>query len=297
LLFQPIVLRPIVYLAETGSVDPRELGRPPAAKEDTVQRNEVRCISLLATAARAVAVLAALAGCTSVVPMRDMVENPERFLRSNFSPEKLSPEVRAAVERGERVQPRFDRVAVKYAIQSDEDGVSKLSEAMGLYVNAGNGYVLRRSEYSRNGIPYRINNALLVAGAFPLRWQAGFHGNERSSEAFQYREVNRLDRGIVSPKPGEVYVIEGSTSQANQVTSHPARVECKASDGGSATAYSPNLSGPVVDLECSHLAANGSVMARDRLIFLSDYGLALHMGGSSARAKSSHTITGVEVTR
>ena len=241
---------------------------------------------------------AALAGCAGTVATKDVMADGGQYLATNFTPDKLAAGVRAKVETGDKLPDRFKTLRLSYRISTDEEGKKSEITSVTDLTNLGNGYVQSRSEYSKNGVPYRVNLGLSFGDVYRLKTQTLFLGRANALHPVETKELTRLDRGLINPKPGAKYVIESKTGTSVQLANYlTENFLCSATASGPASAISASLTGQTLDLDCDVVGTNNVVVSKMKFAWLSDYGVGIQKEVADSRTRSVYSVTAVEVSR
>lgn len=246
----------------------------------------------------ALAALAGLvAGCVAPIPVKDMLNDRQKFLTTQFAPNRLPTQVRQTVEKAGTPAVAFKELHLGFNADQEEDDKKKQLEGKALLLDAGNGLVQTQLEWSRNGFPYRINNSLEYVGIVPLLWNSGFHDEQNTFVTWETKEARRLDR-VTTLRQGDELVFDFSYGGFLQSVNLPQeRITCKVGATRPANGIHANFSGTAVALECNALDANKTPVSRTDWAYLSDYGVAIRTALKTRKETLTFQYTSVKVVR
>lgn len=249
------------------------------------------------TKALTLSLIGALAGCATV-DTKTIVSNSDAYLAENFTPAQLAQSVRALVETGEQLPKQFNRIEYRTIADLDEEGKISQATSTSTLINLGNGYIQNKTEYSRNGVPYRINLALTFGGIYRLKSQTTFVDRPNPLNPLATKEMSKFDRALGKPQAGQTYAIVAKTGSAPQLANFSDEKHvCIASQLVQAASIHPSLSGTAVPLECTITGTNGVVVAKSKLMWIADLGVAFQTEHSSARAISRYKLESVSIQK
>lgn len=242
-------------------------------------------------------VVATLSACAAV-DTKTIVSNSDAYLAGHFTPAQLSAPVRSQVEKGEPLPKLFDRIDYRTVADVDEEGkVSQVTSAS-TYTDLGNGYIQNRTEYSRNGVPYRINLALTFAGLYRLKTQTTFVDRPNALQPIDTKDMSRFDRALGRPQAGQSYTIETKTGLAPQIMNFADEKQvCVAGASVPATSLHASLSGAAVPIDCTVTGANDVVVGKSKWMWVADLGVAFQTEHASARSTSRYRLDAVTVRK
>jgi hypothetical protein len=233
--------------------------------------------------------LFALAGCSRLA-VRDLLANREKILGDTMSPDKLSPEVRKAVEDA-ATGASFTKMVVMLDASVEESGRVVERRGVVTLVNASKGLVERQEEWSQNDVPFRINNYLTYGGFLPLRYQEAHLARDESEPVLAVRAVVRFTPGGLRPVDGKAYEYEFRWKSGDL-----RKWACKAGSSAPASAIHTGLKGEAVPLTCEIKDARGAIVGREDHLFLEDYGVAISAGSSTSQTKAKLQVVDVKIT-
>jgi hypothetical protein len=240
--------------------------------------------------------VAALTGCVATVPVKDMIGDREAFLRTQYAPAKLRPEVKAAVDKAAVPTSSFKSMKITFRLNNDDEGKKREVEGSAVLLNAGNGLFQRQDELSTNGFPYRINNELNQLGLRPLVWQSAFHSRSNSELGYEVKQVVRLDSKFASAKAGDELVYEVTTGTNQQVANYaPLKVSCKVGDTVPASTVNASFEGDAVKLTCTRFDDKGIAFSKTESVYLKRYAYALPIEYTSSQVRNTYSYTKVEI--
>ncbi|MFG6446820.1 hypothetical protein ACG0Z6_01040 [Roseateles sp. BYS180W] len=249
------------------------------------------------TKAIALSLVGVLAGC-GTVDTKTVVSNSDAYLASNFTPDQLAQPVRTLVEKGEQLPKQFNRIEYKTIADLDEEGKIYQITSASTFINLGNGYIQNKTEYSRNGVPYRINLALTFAGIYRLKTQTTFVDRSNALYPLDTKEMSKFDRGLGKPQAGQTYGIDAKTGNAPQLMNFSDEKHvCTASQAVQAASVHASLSGTAIPLECTMTGANGVVVGKTKLMWISDLGVAFQTEYTNSRTTSRYRLESVSIQR
>lgn len=244
------------------------------------------------------AIAAALGGCAAV-DTKTVVTNSEAYMAEQFTPAQLPPKVRAVLEAGERLPvPPFKRIRYRMSADFDEEGRKLSLDADYTITDLGDGYVQSRSEYARNGVPYRINMALMFANIHLLRSQTSFLDRPTAQQPFDTKELMVFDRSLGKPVPGRTYTMEAKTGLAPQVAgfTYEKRV-CVAGTAVAASSVYVGLTGNGIPIECTKTGESGVVVNKMKYVWIADLGVAFQTEYTSFRSTGRYMIRSLDIQK
>lgn len=241
--------------------------------------------------------VASLAGCAAV-DTKTVVSDSETYMASNFTPAQLAQPVRTLVDKGEPLPRQFSRIEYRTIADLDEEGKTSQATSTSIFINLGNGYIQNRTEYSRNGVPYRINLALTFGGIYRLKTQTTFVDRANALHPLDTKELSRFDRAIARPQPGNTYSIDAKTGSAPQLMNFvDEKHSCTAGQPVQATTLHASLSGSAIPMECTMTGANGVVVGKSKFLWVADLGVAFQTEYTSSRSNSRYTLQSVSIQK
>jgi len=244
-----------------------------------------------------VAAVAALGGCAAV-DTKTIVSNSDAYLASAFTPAQLAQPVRTLVEKGDPLPKLFNRITYRVVADIDEEGKASQVTASSTFTNLGNGYIQNRIEYSRNGVPYRVNLALTFAGIYRLKTQTTFLDRANALQPLDTKELTRFDRALGKPRSGETYSIDAKTGPAPQMMNFADEKHvCTAGQAAPASTVFSGFSGSGIPIECTMTGTNGVVVGKSKFVWVADLGVAFQTEFNSARTTSRYKVESLEVQK
>ena len=249
----------------------------------------------LLTKILAFSLIGTLAGCATV-DTKTIVSNSDTYLANHFTPANLTTSVRTAVEAGEQLPKLFNRIQYRMTADLDDDGkVSQITSA-GTLINIGNGYIQDKVEYSRNGVPYRINLMLTFAGLYQLRNQTTFVDRPNALIPVDTKEILKFDRALGKPQAGQTYTIATKNALESQLMNFKDQKQiCTAGQPVPAASAHASLPGTGVPLDCTLTGDNGMVTGKLKMFWISDLGVAFRTEYSDARSTARYKLESLNI--
>ncbi len=244
------------------------------------------------------AVAAAQGGCAAV-DTKTVVTDSEAYMAQQFTPAQLPPKVKTVLEAGERLPAApFKRIRYRVSADFDEEGRKLELAADYAITNLGDGYIQQRSEYARNGVPYRINMALMFGNIHILRSQTSFLDRPTAQQPFETKDLTVFDRSLGKPVAGRSYTMEAKTGLAPQIAgfTDEKRV-CVAGPAVPAATLFAGLSGQGIPLECTKTGASGVVVNKMKYVWVADLGVAFQTEYTSFRSTGRYTIRSLDIQK
>jgi hypothetical protein len=232
---------------------------------------------------------AALAAGCAAVDTKTIVAGADSYLAGNFTSAQLKPAVRAMVEKGDNLPKLFDRIDYAVTVDLDEEGKTSQVTSKNSLINLGNGYVQQKVEYSRNGLPYRINLALTFAGIYRLKTQATFVDRPNAQQPVETKEMSRFDRGLGTPQPGQTYSIDSKTGSEPQLANFlDEKHSCVAGAAIAASTVHQSLTGNGVPVECTMTGQSGAIVGRTKYVWVASLGVGFQTEYTSSRTTTRY---------
>lgn len=245
------------------------------------------------------AAISLLGGCvTPTIDTKTVISNSDDYLAKNFTPAQLAAPVRTLVEKGDPIPKLFSRIEYKGIADHDDEGRATVINFTGTMTNLGNGFIQHKIEYSRNGVPYRINLSLTFAGVSTLKFQGTFVDRANANFPIETKEVNRFDRGIGKPQSGQTYTVSLKTGTPPQLMNFTEDTHaCVAGPAVQASTVHEAFPGNAVPLDCTRTGVNGLVSGKRQLMWIADLGVAFPKASSTASFSSKERLTSVSVIK
>lgn len=238
----------------------------------------------------AVCAAAALAGCSSVVAVKDVTADQEGYLQQKFAPAAVDAAVLAKLPTA--AAGSFTRMTMTRQVTSEgTDGKKETGTAVTTYRNGGNGIVYYKTEHAANGIPFGLGYTASYAGLLALRTQLVPLRLRNTTAIYEIKEI-----GSITPLPAEVgktFAVRFKTGTTMQVTNYQdTERACTAARRFPAAELNGKLAGNALEFNCEE-RTNNTVQNRSTWALLEQYGFAVQTSGTSSTSKSTYLITGV----
>jgi hypothetical protein len=238
-----------------------------------------------------------LAGCATV-DTKTVFSNSDAYLANNFTPAQLAHSVRTLVEKGDQLPKQFSRIEYRSVANVDEGGRVFQITSASTFINLGNGYIQNKTEFSNNGLPYRVNLELTFAGIYRLKTQTTLVDRPNALHPRETKDMLKFDRGLGKPQPGQTYVVDVKTGNEPQLVNFSDEKHvCTAGQSVKAESVHTSLSGVAVPLECTSTGANGVIVGKNKLMWIADLGVAFQTEYTSSRTKSRLKLESVNIQR
>ena len=233
---------------------------------------------------------AVLAGCSSVVAVKDVTADQEGYLQQKFAPAAVDATVLAKLPKA--AAGSFRRVVMTRQVTIEgPDGKKETNSAVTTYLNGGSGIVFYKTEHAANGIPFGLGYTTSYAGLLPLRTQLVPLRSQNTTAIYEIKEI-----GSITPVPagiGKTFAARYKTGTTMQITNYrDAERACTAARRFAAAELNGKLAGDAIEFQCEE-RANNTVQNRSTWAMLEQYGFAVQTSGTSSTSKSTYLITGV----
>ena len=240
--------------------------------------------------ALAVCAVVALAGCSSVIAVKDVTADQEGYLQQKFAPAAVDAAVLAKLPK--TAAGSFGRVVMTRQVTIEgADGKKETNTAVTTYLNGGNGIVYYKTEHAANGIPFGLGYTTSYAGLLALRTQLVPLRLQNTTAIYEIKEL-----GSITPVPaetGKTFAIRYKTGTTMQITNYnDAERACTAARRFPAAELNGRLAGNALEFNCEE-RTNNTVQNRSTWAMLEQYGFAVQTSGTSSTSKTTYLITGV----
>jgi len=238
-----------------------------------------------------------LSGCISIVPVKEMAENKDVYLTSNFSIDSLSKDVQNHLAK-DGSPSRFKKIHLKInTSHMKADGKTESPKQNITLIDQGNGLIQEISESSNNDITYYLS----YRSTYRNFWILKSHGTNlsRTNAPFPIEVKQIKNAGIMStiPKQGDVFPFEFSTGIQPQLANFTElKFICTAGGNFPANQFHPALDGMATDLKCE-LFNNNVVDTKSEYVFLHQYRIALLKSVIDSSLTSTYKLTDFKVER
>jgi hypothetical protein len=208
------------------------------------------------------------------------------YMTVHYAPALLPPQVRAALARAGAVSVPFRHLVVtrQFVRRDTEDGRSVTGRVTDTFTPIGGGYLQDRERISIKTLPVALNLNLSYLGLLSLEHQ---HIDERRAfvQAPQrLQQLSAVTPDIAHPQPGRRYHMT-----LRWLTRHT-RETCTAEPHEQpASGLLAGLPGRALMLSCT-IARGGLVRSRNRMVYLSAYGIFLILRRDTASFSVRGTI-------
>lgn len=253
---------------------------------------------LLRTALQLALLTPLLAGCIPQLTVtQNVLKDKDRFLNERFDPSVLRPAVREAFKGAGAAAVRFKRLEGSITAVTTQGDRSETAQGKLLMLDAGDGLVKIAVEYSRNDIPYRLNQMVSYRNVVSLRWVVISHAATRSQPLREVVSVPVATPGVEQPVAGMEYVYEVLWGVVGEgIANHQIQVACKAGARVPAAAIAAGLPGEAVALLCEHKEKD-VLVGRERYQMVPELGVAFWSELASASSRTAFTLTDVKIER
>jgi hypothetical protein len=221
------------------------------------------------------AVLSVLSGCVNNVQVKDVQQDKQGFLSSNFAPSNLTTSVHQTVVSADGASVNFNRIVYQIDWANNVDNKDKANNTTDsvTLTNAGNGLVQVLVETSRNGVPISQEYMLSYRNYLSLKLQAMNLGANIAPMQMEVKSFQHFDP-ITSMRSSLAYSYEYGTS-VQILNYRSGRTACDPSDALPASELNPTLSGEAREMICQYYNQNGVLQSKVKYAYLDKYGVAL----------------------
>lgn len=241
----------------------------------------------------AAAVIVSVTGCTTVVPVKDVLNNKSDYVAKNFSLSNIQPAVAKQIPDNLR-KINFKNLVVKQDANSEDSDGKKDSWTSTVTMEPISGELINLTrEHSSNGIPYNITYAISYRGIMDLRWQFIPLQSQLTSDIYEVKETTQISK--LSAEGSEFFSSKYSSAPSVQIANYqPYTRTCKPTKTTTASEYNKNFTGQATELECQNFKGN-ALHYRSKWIFLHDLGVTIMLENISTTSKSFYKITDVTI--
>ncbi|WP_343726272.1 hypothetical protein [Herbaspirillum huttiense] len=231
-----------------------------------------------------------LSACSSVVPVSTVTSNPEQYMAQNFARANLPPQVLAALPKA--APARFARMEVQREVTTeDNSGKKQTSSSKVTLIDQGNGLYSRRTELSRNDIPFANSFGLVYQGMLPLRVQTVMLSAANTGNIVEAKNVSRIDP--VPTQAGETMLFKSSQGYSQQIANFDdADRSCSFKRSFPAAELNAKLEGQALELDCEYSFRN-VLEGRGTYVMLQHYGVALETEYRNTNTKNVFKVLDV----
>jgi hypothetical protein len=250
------------------------------------------------TAAHLVLLAPLLAACVpQATSTRAVLADREKFLNERFDPSVLRPGVRDAFKVGSPAAVRFKRLEGSITAVTEEGNKTETAQGKLVLLDAGDGMVKAAVEYSRNDIPYRLNQMLSYRNLVALRWVAISHAATLSQALREVVATSVTTPGIEQPVAGREYVYKMLWGLVGEGVAHnEVQVSCKVGETVPASTVAAGLPGDAVELACENKEKD-VLVGRERYRMVPELGVAFMAELTNSRSKTTFTLADVKIER
>lgn len=233
---------------------------------------------------------ALLAGCSSVVAVKDVTADQDNYLRRNFAPSETDPTLLAKLPKSGTVA--FSRIVLtRQVTTTSPDGKKEVNVATSTYFDGGNGVVYYKTELAANGIPYGLAFATSYKGWLSLRTQLVPLRSQTTTPIYEIKEINDI-----TPVPtdiGKTFTAKFKNGTTMQIVNYfDFERSCTATRRLPASELNGKLEGTVLEFDCEERSGN-LVRNRGKWAMLEKYGFAVQTESTSSSSTSTYQITDV----
>lgn len=237
---------------------------------------------------------AALAACgTPPISVETIKADRMVHLDQQFAPTRLNPEVSAKVPAAPAAAIAYERLVVSREGSAVYSGGKKEQWQSTLTVAPARDGYFKQVDQTLQGSTDRLFFTLSYQGLTVLRNQLVDLNAPMTPPIIEVKSAKRFDRFPAQPGQDWTTEVARGSEQVAAGLFQSLQV-CKTGKTGAAQDLHPGIRGQAVELDCE-TSTNGGKPEHARMVYLSDYGVALQMGYASAELKSEYKITGFKV--
>ncbi|HEV8690070.1 MAG TPA: hypothetical protein VGQ91_07235 [Ideonella sp.] len=245
-------------------------------------------------ASLAIACLAA-AGCASRPAGADILANKQAYLDANFDTSKVDSSVRETLAKAGSTAPRFSKLKLVTTLDAEREGSQPTTQKSTYTIrDLGNGYVQELMDVTKNDIPSSTKFILSYRGMLYLRSKWVYPGSAPSG---LIQTAKKLSAPIPTPTPNSNFSVDASFGTEVQLTGFSdEKFACSSGNWLQAEAVHKSLPGRYLELACEQ-SNKGTTIARMKLYWFEDLGMAHQMEYTSTRTKEKVRIDEVQIER
>lgn len=238
----------------------------------------------------------ALTGCagpTSVVPVKNVMADPDAYQESKFSSAVLPERVRSALPL--MTHSGWTKLDIKREVTITDNKVDPKVEKVETnttYATLTNGLMSLRHEVSSNGIPFRINYSMSQDGLLTLRHQTIPLRGQASSPIYEIKSITSISPFIA---PDSQWAVKYESSTATAIQNFiMLEMKCDTGPRFPAGQLLSRLPGTAFELKCAESYQN-SVRSRMKFVYLEQYGIAVMTENANLESTTVYKIVDVKM--
>jgi hypothetical protein len=239
------------------------------------------------------------AGCTGVVPVKNVEADKLGYLNKTFSPQSIPAPVASQIKTADPGPISFHKMTVSaepHFVVFDNGTPAPSYHSTWTFINAGGPFVEVLDEQMSNGVDTRQDYALTYRNVFFVRDQTMLLNRTDSSFVMEAKSLQSFSPVSLRGASGGSldYRFEwGNQAQLMNYTS--LAVLCTYGARYPASRLNARFLGDAQELDCDHLNKNGVVTGHSTRALLTYYGIAVVVRNRTSRATVDFEITDFKV--
>ncbi len=231
---------------------------------------------------------AALSGCVSITPVKDITNDQTGYLQKEFSPGNINPAVAAKLPQ-DKTQYRSNEVRITKEMTAETtDKKTDSWKTVETVQNLGNGLFRRKVESISNDITFALFYAVTYKGLLPLRRQEVQLRATNAGAMISAKEIKRID-AIPTPANKEMIVEYTSGNEVQIANFGQGKNVCRYLNSVPAKEIHKSIAGKATQIECEFID-NNNVQSKSQWSYLEEYGFAIQTSFVNSGKKNAVKI-------
>jgi len=231
---------------------------------------------------------AALSGCVSITPVKDITADQTGYMQKEFSPGKINPAVAAKLPQ-DKTKYRSNEVTITKEMTAETtDKKTDSWKTVETVKNLGNGLFQRKVESISNEISYAIFYAITYKGLLPLRRQEVQLRATNAGPIIVTKEIKRFDE--IPTQANKEMVVEYTSGNEVQIANFSqGKNICRYLGSIPGKEINKSIAGKAVQIECEFID-NNNVQSKSQWSYLEEYGFVIQTSFVNSGKKNSVKI-------